>query len=128
MIINVINIAIYIFNSKLNLKYWKSEIFLDNSIKAFAANSVVFAGYIDRLWNIWYVNIVINDDDSIIKDNGTANIFAIIELRFKILKWYIFNGSIDISDIILIAKNPNMIINIFFKKAFIFKFLIFDII
>ena len=74
------------------------------------------------------MNIVINDDESIIKDNGTANIFAIIELRFKILKWYIFNGSIDISDIILIAKNPNMVINIFFKKVFIFKFLIFDII
>lgn len=124
----VTNIAIYIFNSKLYLKYWKSEIPLDNSIKRFAANSVVFAGYIDRLLNIWYVNIVINDDESIIKDNGTANIFAIIELRFKILKWYIFNGSIDISDIILIAKNPNMVINIFFKKVFIFKFLIFDII
>ena len=124
----VINIAIYIFNSKLYLRYWKWEIPLDNSIKRFAANSVVFAGYIDRLLNIWYVNIVINDDESIIKDNGTANIFAIIELRFKILKWYMFNGSIDISDIILIAKNPNMVINIFFKKVFIFKYLIFDII
>ena len=121
-IINVINTAEYKF--KLN-SYFRKFILLNlyaNSIKTLEKNSAVFEGKIDNGAYIWYVIIVINDDESIIKDRGTANILDIREVIFNIEKWYMLNGSTAISANILIDKNANSFIEIFFIKFVILLF------
>lgn len=85
-IINVMKTAEYKFNDKL---YFKKLIRLNLYavfIKRLEQNSTVWAGKIDNGLYILYVITVINDDESIINDKGTAKILASIEVRFNIEK------------------------------------------
>ena len=77
-------------------------------------NSAVEAGKIARGLYIWYVIIVINDDDSIMNDRGTANILDIIEVIFSIEKWCMLKGRTVISANIFIDKNPRSFIDVLF--------------
>ncbi len=85
-IINVMKTAEYKFNDKLYFKKFIRLNLYAVFIKRLEQNSTVRAGKIDNGLYILYVITVINDDESIINDKGTAKILASIEVRFNIEK------------------------------------------
>ena len=121
----VINIAVCKLNDNSYLRKLILLNFCDNFINIFVKNSVDADGYMDNWGYIWYVIIVINDDDNIINDNGTANIFAITEVIFNIEKWYMLRGITVIRANTFIDKNSSNFIVEFFiiVKIFVFVFI-----